>query len=428
MTDILSIINFAMVFIYGLVLTAAFSGTLYNRRYRNGLMIFYLLIFIVQITLFFMFGPKVVEMIYPLVTHLPLLLFLVYFCKKTWSTAIISLVSAYLMTSPRHWIGSVGAALFGGSIDAFYLTQILLTIPMLFLLVRFVAPFLRSVLIESGRGPWLFSAFLIMYYFSTYAMTVYSDAMYSGDPAVVEFVNSSIVIYYFAFILLYYREVQSRTRAENDLKILEIKSQQAKVYIEQIKQSHKQVAVFRHDLRHHLECIKAYLGDNKTQEALEYMQSIIKGIESTVITEYCANETVNMLLSSYVEKARVSGITCKVEAAAVQNDLSIPPVDLCVIIANAMENAIYACSSLPDAGKSYITINAHSKNDLFFFEIMNPYHGEIRFEDGIPVTDAIEHGVGTRSIVMATEKHNGLWSFNAENGKFTMRVALSDMP
>ncbi len=423
MMELLSVVNYATVFIYGLFLTAAFTNTLKDKKNLTGLIIFYLFIFAVQATIFFIYGKEIVEKTYPLVTHLPLILFLVFYCKKTFSTAVIAVVCAYLFTAPRHWLGSLVSVMFNNSIPVLLLTKILVTIPLLFLINRYVVPTVRAILKEGGKGPWFFSALLIYYYFFSYATTVYSNLLYSGNTAVIESIASAFVITYFVFNVLYFREAQRRTKAENETKILELKAQQAQVYFDQIKQSKEQIALYRHDLRHHLQSINAYLESGDVPVAQNYIKSICDGVDATIIVDYCENETVNLLLSYYVEKAKNAGIDCVVKAI-VPNDISVPSIDLCVIIANAMENATNACLAIPNTKQPIITVNAYTKKERLFLEITNPYYGEIKMENEIPVTDTVGHGVGTKSIVMTAEKYGGIWSFEAKDGKFFMHVVL----
>ena len=108
----------------------------------------------------------------------------------------------------------------------------------------------------------------------------------------------------------------------------------------------------------------------------------------------------------------------------VPNDLSVPPVDLCVIIANEMENATHTCLVIPSAEKPIIKVNAYTKMGRLFLEITNPYYGEVKMENEIPVTNNNGHGVGTKSIVMTVEKFGGIWSFKAKDGIFVIQVVL----
>ena len=67
---------------------------------------------------------------------------------------------------------------------------------------------------------------------------------------------------------------------------------------------------------------------------------------------------------------------------------------------------------------------------LFFFkksrkiECKNPYVGEIIMQNGSPVSAKDGHGYGCKSIETIVRKHQGLCTFKAENGIFTLRIIL----
>lgn len=45
-------------------------------------------------------------------------------------------------------------------------------------------------------------------------------------------------------------------------------------------------------------------------------------------------------------------------------------------------------------------------------------------ENGLPVNEDPNHGLGVKSISSIAERHNGMYSFEAADGVFTMRVIL----
>ncbi|MGN0727204.1 MAG: GHKL domain-containing protein, partial [Anaerovoracaceae bacterium] len=46
-------------------------------------------------------------------------------------------------------------------------------------------------------------------------------------------------------------------------------------------------------------------------------------------------------------------------------------------------------------------------------------------KDGLPVSDRPFHGLGVKSISSIATRHNGMFSFDAADGVFTMRVILN---
>nr|WP_325181205.1 GHKL domain-containing protein [uncultured Oscillibacter sp.] len=104
-------------------------------------------------------------------------------------------------------------------------------------------------------------------------------------------------------------------------------------------------------------------------------------------------------------------------------ELPVDALELSIVFANALENAIQAVKELPDDQRHIICKSV--KYPRFIMEIANPYAGEIVFDRrGIPTTNRPEHGIGTRSIVAFAEKYNALYLFRAEGGWFKVRVAV----
>ena len=96
----------------------------------------------------------------------------------------------------------------------------------------------------------------------------------------------------------------------------------------------------RHDMRHHLNALYDLLRQGKAEEAERYLQEIIGATERTETEWFCRDLTVNALLQNYIGRAREAGIACTVKAEC--GKLPLSPVDLTVILANALENAVRA--------------------------------------------------------------------------------------
>ena len=57
-------------------------------------------------------------------------------------------------------------------------------------------------------------------------------------------------------------------------------------------------------------------------------------------------------------------------------------------------------------------------------EVRNPYDTPPVMRDGVPVSDAVGHGFGCRSIQAIAQQRGGLCQFLAERGTFLLRVVL----
>ena len=100
--------------------------------------------------------------------------------------------------------------------------------------------------------------------------------------------------------------------------------------------------------------------------------------------------------------------------------LPISESDLCVLLSNALENALHACKGADDS----IEVQTYERNEKFFLQVVNDCREAVRFEDGIPVTDRPGHGIGVSSICAIVEQYGGMYSFSQQQDQFVLRISL----
>ena len=73
--------------------------------------------------------------------------------------------------------------------------------------------------------------------------------------------------------------------------------------------------------------------------------------------------------------------------ASLSKELFVVESDLCVLLSNALENALHACKELKDKNKAAaIEVTAYEKNGRTFIQIVNSCEERILFEKGIPIS------------------------------------------
>ncbi|MEG1657399.1 MAG: ATP-binding protein, partial [Christensenellaceae bacterium] len=227
---------------------------------------------------------------------------------------------------------------------------------------------------------------------------------------------------YNLFLQLFKRTRQQLT-LQNEQNMLTLQINAMQTYLGQLKESQKKTAIYRHDLRHHMQYISACLNSDKIQDAQEYITSVCNDITAICVIRFCENDTINLLLSSYSTKAKESNITLDI-SVDVPAATQVPPTDICVIFANSLENAINATKPLSQEEKRKIDISCNNKNGKLFLQIKNNYTGSVKFNGDIPYSTKKNHGTGIKSIVSVVEKCQGVYSFTAKDGVFIMNVIL----
>ena len=129
--------------------------------------------------------------------------------------------------------------------------------------------------------------------------------------------DSFIVVLYFFLSIVTLSMSNKKNTAERENIILSAAAAQAEKEISQLTDYQKQAAIYRHDLRHHMNFIQSCLAGNNTQQALEYINEINNNLDNTRITRYCSNEAINLILSSYINKAHDADISTQISLTGI---------------------------------------------------------------------------------------------------------------
>lgn len=421
--NVLTVPNGIVVALFGIVLSASFCDICWTKRNRIVLAAGTAAILLLQGAITFGASWDAMQELYPFTTHLPLAAVLGVL-SGDWLWPTISVLAAYLCCQLRRWVALLVIAMVPGIDWLQPAVEIVVTLPLLAVLLRYVAPAARSFARYPRSMQLLFGVVPLAGYLFDYVTRIYTDLLAQGNQAAVEFMLFVCSVAYIVFVLRVSAEERARGQLEQTRNNLKLQVGQAVREIEALRTSQEQTRAYRHDLRHHLQYISACIENGRGEQAQEYIQSICTEIEASKVTNYCENETANLIFSSYASRAENCGVPFRVEANIPQF-ISVAETDLCVLLSNALENALRACRRLKAEDRAaFIEVEAREKNGWIFLQFVNPCPKGVRFEDGLPVNRAEGHGVGVRSICAIVEKYKGLSDFSVQEGRFILRVSL----
>ena len=173
-------------------------------------------------------------------------------------------------------------------------------------------------------------------------------------------------------------------QAEKEL--LEVNEQLLHSQMDLMKESEKESARIRHDMRHHILLIKEYLQKGELDELMCYLDQYDEDIENRRAKEdICRNQAVNSILSAYARKADSQNIKVFMDVK-IPEMLPIRDVDWVAILANVFENAIHGCiySRLPE---KVINIYVAQKGKKVMIQCSNTSNEGITFRKGLPQSD-----------------------------------------
>ncbi len=183
---------------------------------------------------------------------------------------------------------------------------------------------------------------------------------------------------------------------------------------------------YRHDMRHHMTALSALLQQGDCDGARRYVAGWRGQLTQIESETWCRNPAVNGVLSACLSQARDAGCALDV-AVSLPESFPFEETDLCIVLANALENAVHACETAPEGASRYIKLELSLDGpQRLTLRVENPCYTPLEFDrDGFPAVPRREgHGQGLRSIAAVAEKYHGLFHCAYEEQRFILRVAL----
>lgn len=179
----------------------------------------------------------------------------------------------------------------------------------------------------------------------------------------------------------------------------------------------------RHDLRHHNALIKEMLTQGNTDAALAYLNEYDNSIVDTSLQQYCNNPVANAIFRLYEHRAEASSIDFALNIN-IPEALPLSTSELGGLLSNLLENAWQSCLICEETIR-FIAVYADINENQLFIEVKNSVQNTVRLIDGMPVSERIGGGTGTKSIMHIVKKHSGMCNFKQNGNEFIVQLVLS---
>ncbi len=227
-------------------------------------------------------------------------------------------------------------------------------------------------------------------------------------------------------IFRFYLHVGREKEYERENQLIQMNYRLLERQLEILEESLEAGRRLRHDIRHHNAVMAECLRRGETKELLQYLQEYDRETDQGIPKTICANTAVNNILSAYTRKAENEQIKVTLEVELGKN-LAIPSIDLVAILANAYENAIYACMEVKKyqrAQECFIYLLLKKRKNKLIISCSNTCRKETTLKDGKPQNE-FTGGVGVSSIIRTAKKYSGDYDFRNDDGVFTFRLIMN---
>ena len=363
----------------------------------------------------------------PLTAYLPFSV-LLYFLSdsgvfETVAVCSVGMLDVLILKSLQKILTDIvqGESLKGAApVLIMYAVIVLAAAGVVFATFRFIGKPFRLCVLENRQNRLLLSVlialvFLMMLYF-----------LNSATNITILFLTMLIAVSVFVIIARLLGTAAELIRVRRSEKEMSEYIELQKLGYDRIVRKMETTREYRHDMRHHLAVIEGLVKQNDHNKALEYIYKLNGSFGELDGARCCNNPEINAVLSEYFARAESAG-------CGITQNLMLPEAlpfeekDVCLVLANTIENAIHACAELPEEER-HINVSAmYEDGHRLLISVENPCPGNLEFdENGLPVTEenSNEHGIGLRSVKRVAEKYNGFMQCVLENGEFVFQAAL----
>lgn len=181
-------------------------------------------------------------------------------------------------------------------------------------------------------------------------------------------------------------------------------------YIDEAREKLDKTKAYRHDCKNHLTVLSELVKMDEAENAKQYLSDLEKRYAFS--PDYRTGSTAaDIIIADKFSAASYKNI-------AVECTLNIPAqkfndVDICTLLANALDNAVHGCEKA--CGNKYIMISGFEQGGIFLIEIENSFDGNTSFTCG----------TGIDNMNKAANKYGGSVHLSCEGNVFRTSIILN---
>lgn len=240
--------------------------------------------------------------------------------------------------------------------------------------------------------------------------------------AVLYFFGNDISTSVMVFVLIPVIVIGNSLLMRNSWSVLSSRTEQMEILqtIQGVDELNRKLRAQRHDFINHLQVVHSLIQLDEHDEAASYIAKTYEDIRQVGELLKTANPAVNGLLAAKQQQASENNVNLEFHISARLEHAPIADWELCRILSNLLDNAIFAGAKL--GGSVHITL----REDIhrMYFSVENPGDisekvSEKMFEPGFTTKGENGTGMGLYIVQNTLNKYNG--EINVDTGSGTTR-------
>lgn len=219
------------------------------------------------------------------------------------------------------------------------------------------------------------------------------------------------LLYTSILVIFYTKKLRDQAQEKEAWEIAEHHYAMQQEYYDQLRSQQEETRALWHDISKYLRASQA----ESSGDALDQVQQMLDSITCVVDVD---NKIVSVILNEYLQTAKNAKIQLELDVQ-VPPELFVTAADLYVLIGNTLDNAIEACTELPEERrKIHLTLRTH--NSILFYEISNPFDPSHDHR-----SRGKYHGFGLKNVKKCVDKYSGKMDIQKDTDIFQLTAHLN---
>lgn len=244
------------------------------------------------------------------------------------------------------------------------------------------------------------------------------------EQLLIIILNYSVIFFYIFFVLFlvtgkmasHFKEIGQIT--QNHM-VEQLK------YFSEYKETQEETRRFRHDMKNHLLYLQALSNENKMEEIQSYIQGLTEKWEELPMLYATGNVAIDTIINAKQFLFQNNQIDFSL-SGNFTNKLKISPLDLCIIFANAIDNAIDANIYLDDTAR-YLKFDIKMSHNYYLVTLENPVSTIVVIRNNHVTSlkkDTDNHGFGLLNMEQTLKKYGGYMNIKSTSNKFILEIVF----
>ena len=271
--------------------------------------------------------------------------------------------------------------------------------------------------------PGVFIAAIVVISLSSIFLIIMIFKMPAPDKNMITVSFVCILASIFVIVYLYdafSRIIQDKMQAVAVLKEKDYFHEQSEL----LKRKHKELSIFRHDIKNHIAVIQQMLDKGQYEKAIEYTDIIADKLNSKDIYSSTGNIAIDSVINYKFRIAEENNVSVHLDIA-IPEKLDIADDDIVVVLGNILDNAIEAVLKVAD--NRYINMNISYSRGCLFINATNNYDSYVSLAGGRLATrkkDKSLHGIGIKSVCSIVGKYDGQFDYEYNDNVFMVNILM----